>query len=107
MAKRCVCGAVMEDDMLFCTECGKKLETPAPAAKEGVCPKCGAALDPGDLFCTSCGCDLGKGGAAHVGKTVRTEPADGASPRRVIIGRVESGTPDPAMDRHFHAPGDL
>lgn len=48
--KKCPsCGAQMNDDSLFCTECGKQIP-------QGViCPHCGASLNEGDVFCQSCG----------------------------------------------------
>ena len=43
------CGAPLDDDALFCTSCGTKLE----AGKR--CIHCGAPIDNDSLFCTSCG----------------------------------------------------
>lgn len=43
------CGAPLDDDALFCTSCGTKLE----AGK--CCIHCGAPIDADSLFCTSCG----------------------------------------------------
>lgn len=48
--KKCpFCGAELNDDSLFCTECGKELP------KGIVCPHCGASVNEGDVFCTECG----------------------------------------------------
>ena len=48
--KKCPhCGAELNDDNLFCTECGKELP------KGVVCPHCGASVNEGDAFCTECG----------------------------------------------------
>jgi predicted amidophosphoribosyltransferase len=48
--KKCpFCGAELNDDNLFCTECGKEL----PKGIE--CPHCGASVNEGDIFCTECG----------------------------------------------------
>jgi predicted nucleic acid-binding Zn ribbon protein len=48
--KKCpYCGAQMNDDSLFCTECGKQIPQGV------VCPHCGASLNEGDVFCQSCG----------------------------------------------------
>ena len=43
------CGAQMNDDSLFCTECGKQIPQGI------VCPHCGVSLNEGDVFCQSCG----------------------------------------------------
>ena len=43
------CGAQMDDDSLFCTECGK----PIPQGR--VCPHCGASVNNDDAFCQNCG----------------------------------------------------
>ena len=48
--KKCpFCGAELNDDNLFCTECGKEL------SKGIVCQHCGASVNEGDAFCTECG----------------------------------------------------
>ena len=48
--KKCpYCGAELNDECLFCTECGKELP------KGFVCPNCGASVNEGDAFCTECG----------------------------------------------------
>lgn len=48
--KKCPhCGAELNDDNLFCTECGRELP------KGVVCPHCGASVNEGDAFCTECG----------------------------------------------------
>ena len=48
--KRCsYCGSMMNDDSLFCTECGK------PIPQNSVCPHCGALVIDGDVFCQNCG----------------------------------------------------
>ena len=44
------CGAHLDDDALFCTECGTKVE-----AQGKVCPNCGAKVDDGSVFCSECG----------------------------------------------------
>lgn len=48
-----VCGAANPEGTKFCSSCGAKLETPAPAGN--VCAACGTALLPGAKFCPSCG----------------------------------------------------
>ena len=48
--KKCpYCSAQMNDDSLFCTECGK------PIPQGNVCPHCGASVNDGDTFCQNCG----------------------------------------------------
>ena len=48
--KKCpFCGAELNDDNLFCSECGKSIP------QGSVCPHCGASLNEGDVFCQSCG----------------------------------------------------
>lgn len=48
------CGALLDDDALFCTNCGKKVEVSSGRK----CPSCGATLDEDGLFCTECGAKL-------------------------------------------------
>lgn len=43
------CGAPLDDDALFCTSCGTKLE----AGRH--CINCGVLIDADSMFCTSCG----------------------------------------------------
>jgi len=52
MAKReCSnCGAQIEENFKFCTECGTKIEP-----EELKCPSCSAQLPEGSKFCTECG----------------------------------------------------
>ncbi len=47
------CHSEVPDGSMFCTNCGKKLDTPAPSGP--VCPVCGAQVAPGAKFCTNCG----------------------------------------------------
>ena len=47
------CGAQLDNDALFCTECGTKVE-----AYGKVCPNCGATIDDDSLFCAECGTKL-------------------------------------------------
>lgn len=47
------CGAQLDSDALFCTECGTKVDTQGK-----VCPCCGAGLDDDSLFCSECGTKL-------------------------------------------------
>jgi rRNA maturation endonuclease Nob1 len=43
------CGAQIEENKKFCTECGTKIE------QEVNCPECSTKLPPNTKFCTSCG----------------------------------------------------
>lgn len=45
------CGAVLDDDQMFCTECGTAREVP----KKNFCAKCGYELQEGEEFCPKCG----------------------------------------------------
>lgn len=49
------CGAVLDDSMKFCTECGAKLEKESNVR---VCPHCGASIREGASFCVECGGQL-------------------------------------------------
>ena len=44
------CGAPLDNDALFCTECGTKA---APIGMQ--CPNCGAVVENNSAFCTECG----------------------------------------------------
>lgn len=65
------CGAIMDADVLFCTECGTRLQetsAPEPAPQQTVpqqpsqsgqvCRNCGAVMGAGLRFCTECGTRL-------------------------------------------------
>ena len=68
------CGAPLEEDQLFCINCGAKVEEmaepvqqetgnavqeeyrqPEPVQNKILCPNCGKEVKPGQKFCTSCG----------------------------------------------------
>lgn len=46
------CGAQIDDNSLFCTECGKQIP------QGNVCSHCGASVNSGDSFCQNCGKSL-------------------------------------------------
>lgn len=50
------CGALVDEDAVFCPECGASL-TPAPSAGRQ-CPNCHAPVEEGAVFCTECGTKL-------------------------------------------------
>ena len=57
--KKCpFCGAQIDDNSLFCTECGKQIP------QGNVCPHCGASVSDGDAFCQSCGRNVSNGSSA-------------------------------------------
>ena len=62
------CGAPLDDDSQFCTNCGKKIE---PQGK--TCPQCGAEIEDDAAFCSKCGMRL----------DAQTEPP-AATPQMVI-----------------------
>lgn len=71
--KKCPnCGAQMDDDSLFCTECGK------PIPQGNVCPHCGASLNEGDVFCQCCGKKVDELPAPIVGPSHSKCPSCGA-----------------------------
>lgn len=47
------CGAPLDDDALFCSNCGKKVEFQGKK-----CPQCGAEVENDSAFCTKCGIRL-------------------------------------------------
>ena len=47
------CGVPLDDDSLFCVNCGAKVEPQGKA-----CPRCGAELEDDSVFCTKCGTRL-------------------------------------------------
>ena len=48
------CGAELEDGVLFCRECGAKVEIP----RKRFCRECGAPLANGVKFCSECGAKI-------------------------------------------------
>lgn len=61
MIKCQFCGTELEDNALFCHECGAKVGTyPADEVEEQVrtCSSCGAELNPGVKFCSQCGASV-------------------------------------------------
>lgn len=50
--KKCIyCGAQLEEDSIFCSCCGKKIEFQT-------CPHCGTKLEDDSVFCSKCGMRL-------------------------------------------------
>ena len=68
--KKCpYCGAELNDDCLFCPECGKRMdEVPQATSPEPTklkCPHCGASMNEGDAFCPNCGKSINEVSAEH------------------------------------------
>ena len=59
--KDCIyCGAPLDDDSLYCANCGKKIESIVK-----MCPNCGSVLLDNSIFCTKCGTKLDKQECGH------------------------------------------
>jgi hypothetical protein len=55
---RCIsCGLENRPDVLFCENCGTKIQQPAapPAQNNRFCPDCGSIVRPGVIYCENCG----------------------------------------------------
>ena len=86
------CGAPLDNDALFCTECGTKVGTP-----QRQCPNCGAAIDNDSQFCTECGAKL-----ENV-QTVSPESLDNAQNVTGPVNNQNTGTRS-SMDNISSAP---
>ena len=49
------CGQSNPAGTKFCSQCGGKIETPAPESQGRVCPGCGATVPGEGKFCPECG----------------------------------------------------
>ena len=68
------CGAQINDDSFFCTECGR------PIPQGSVCPHCGASVNEGDVFCQNCGRKVNDSVSTEASETTRMKcPYCGAS----------------------------
>lgn len=59
------CGAEINDNDFFCSDCGKPLTKPT-------CSNCGAKVHSDDFFCSSCGKPVCKLEIEHLGKSNKT-----------------------------------
>lgn len=58
--RTCSCGAYLDDDQRFCTECGKEQVSQTQQTQAfASCPHCGQPLAPGQNFCMTCGSSTG------------------------------------------------
>ena len=81
------CGAMLEEDDLFCPACGQRVQEEAGARI--YCEQCGQANEPGDRFCMACGAPL-SGAAAFAEerrgkfgwKSREERPSGEAAPRK-------------------------
>ncbi len=69
------CGAPLDEDSVFCANCGAPVTPPVPAARpvDRMCPACGAPLDEDSAFCANCGAPVTAPAPAE-------EPAGGKCP---------------------------
>lgn len=71
------CGAELNDDAVFCVNCGKAVENGQDSApKIKYCTNCGNELKEGADFCVNCGCRVGRSAPeaqdANKNKTIET-----------------------------------
>ena len=77
--KKCpYCGTEVNDDSLFCTECGKEFP------KGLVCPHCGASMNEGDTFCTNCGKNINEVSAEQSGNRETPDVSDNSTSKKII-----------------------
>ena len=73
MSKICPnCGKMLDDDALFCGECGTKTESNNNIQKR--CPSCGTALESDSLFCPECGASVSESGNGSAAAPQMTPP---------------------------------
>ena len=81
------CGTQLQDDALFCKECGTRIETilsqetkDLPEEPSPVCPKCGVQLQEGALFCKECGSKVETSAPQETEKPFSTPTEEPAAP---------------------------
>lgn len=92
------CGADLADGVLYCRECGAKVEVAAPTKR--FCRDCGAENEAGAKFCTNCGANLFvKVEADAVRETDTTNPSPSSSQQFInstqpsTSGTIRDGKP--------------
>jgi predicted amidophosphoribosyltransferase len=74
------CGNEVNEDAVFCDQCGGKLDTAAaPSPSSVICPACKAGNVPGEAFCYACGAPLEAPAPAQV-PPPPAAPAGAAAP---------------------------
>ena len=102
------CHSEVPDGSMFCTNCGKKLDTPAPSGP--VCPVCGAQVAPGAKFCTNCGNKLEEATETTVVQpeapvtTADAVPAAEVQAEEEVVPTVASAVEEEAPETDVPAP---
>ena len=83
------CGATISKDVLFCPNCGTKIERPQPESEpqptQKVCPECVAAVDEDDVFISCVG---GTGYPLKAGATAEIRLSD-QNVKLITFGRAD------------------
>jgi len=91
MIKCSNCGAQLDDDALFCTECGTKQEP-----QKNTCPHCGAEIDDDSIFCAECGTKLDVVTAQPVEQSLVEPPIEEPKEKTVV---APPATEQPIVDK--------
>lgn len=71
------CGAQLDDDAIFCPECGTKTGLQAEQQIEPhkkICPNCGAIIDNDSAFCSECGERIENGSQPIINQQPQEQP---------------------------------
>lgn len=91
------CNAQLDDDAVFCTGCGVKIEGKATEQTPDICQHCGNPLPVGTRFCTNCGTpvsDISRlqsqrvEGKAQLHPAVEPRPSRGGDLQKIIIAAL-------------------
>lgn len=93
------CQKTYDDNSMFCTECGGRLEESAP--RGSFCPNCGTACQAGAAFCTNCGTRLGAPAQAPVYAQPAPQPAPQPTPQRPDVTLTESADDIESVPEEF------